>query len=379
VRLRTATTLLAACVVTLLGFGVVMLASTSSVRAAALLNDPSYYLKRQLIWLGVGLVAAYVTLRLDYHIWQKMAVVFAVVSLVLLVLVFVPGIGHKVGGSYRWLGIGPLRLQPSEIAKIALIVGLSAWMCRVERRAADLRYGLLIPVAGLGVTLGLLILEPDFGTTILCLAVGMLILFVGGSRITYLLVAGAAGVSLMSMAIMRDPLRLGRLLAFMFPERYPATAYHLAQSKVAFIKGGLLGAGLGNSIQKQFYLPEAHTDFILAIIGEELGLIATGAVLLMFALILLCGLIISGRAPDGFGKLLGFGATMMLAMQAAINVGVVTGCLPTKGLPLPFISYGGSSLLASLTLVGILLSIARQGSDSPDDMTHAIRDRSHRF
>lgn len=356
-----------------------MLASTSSVRAAELLHDPSYYMRRQLLWLIVGLILSYGAARLDYRLLRKFVVPLSAIALILLVLVFVPGIGVKVGGSHRWLGFGGVRLQPSEVAKIMLVVALAAWMTRVERRATDLKTGLLVPLGGLGVTLVLLIAEPDFGTTLLCGLVGMSILYAGGTRMSYLVVTGVAGMCLFFLAILRDPLRLGRLLAFIFPEKYPATAYHLAQSKVAFIKGGLFGVGLGESIQKQFYLPEAHTDFILAIIGEELGLVATGLVLLFFVVIMLSGLYISFRAPDTFGRLLAFGLTVMLVLQAGINIGVVTGCLPTKGLPLPFISYGGSSLVGALTSVALLLSVANAGSAEPDEVSRAVKDRAHHF
>ena len=356
-----------------------MLASTSSVRATELLNDPSFFLRRQLVWLTCAMVAAYFAARIDYRQWRRFAVPIAVAALVLLVLVFVPGIGVKVGGSHRWIGFGPIRLQPSEVAKIALLIGMSAWMARIERRAADLKLGLIYPICGLGVTLVLIIAEPDFGTTLLCAAVGMIILHAGGTRLHYLAIVGVAGLCLFSLMVMHDPVRLGRMMAFLYPENHPEVAYHLAQSKVAFIKGGLFGVGLGNSIQKQHYLPEAHTDFILAIVGEELGFMATGLVVLAFLAILVSGLMISYRAPDTFGRLLGYGITVMIFMQAAINIGVVTGCLPTKGLPLPFISYGGSSLIGALTCFGLLLSIARLGSEQPDEVSRSVKDRARSF
>jgi len=250
---------------------------------------------------------------------------------------------------------------------------------RVGRHAQKLKEGIIFPIVGLCVILGLIMAEPDFGTTLLLGAVGMLIMFAGGSRVAHLVVVAVCGACAFALAVMRDPVRMGRVLAFLMPEKYPATAYHLAQSKVAFIRGGLFGVGLGKSIQKQFYLPEAHTDFILAIIGEELGFIATCVVVLMFLGILVCGLIISFNAPDLFGKLLGFGVTMMIVLQASINIGVVTGCLPTKGLALPFISYGGSSLLVSISCIGVLVNIARHCESSRDPHTRSIRDKWHRF
>jgi len=365
-------------VAALLALGIVMLASTSSVRASATYHDPYYFLKRQLLWTAVALALGVAVLRFDYHWWQKAAAPLAVLSLLFLAAVLLPGVGARIGGSSRWLRLGPFSFQPSELAKVSLVIGLATWMARLGRRAQQFKLGLALPVCGLGLVLGLLLLEPDFGTTLLLGMVGLLILFVGGARFPYLAAVTAGGAALFALAIRHDPVRLGRILAFLYPERYPQVAYHLAQSKKAFTIGGLFGVGLGNSIQKQFYLPEAHTDFILAIIGEELGLIGTLSVLFLFAGIVLCGFWISRHAPDRFGRLLGFGFTMLIGLQAAINIGVVTGCLPTKGLPLPFISYGGSSMLASMAGVCILYNIAQHiETEDFDEHTRAIRDRAH--
>jgi cell division protein FtsW len=376
---RTASTLIA-CVVLLLGIGVVMLASTSSVRAAAAFDDPYYFLKRQLIWLAVAVAAGAGAARIDYHVWRRVAIPLVALSCVLLLLVWVPGLGARVGGSNRWLRVGPMSVQPSEAAKVAVVIGLSAWVEHIGWRVKRLKEGLLLPVAGLAVAGGLLILEPDFGTALLAGLVGLSILFAAGTRVSYLIVTAFVAFCAFVLAVMRDPLRMGRVLAFLMPEKYPVTAYHLAQSKVAFIRGGWFGVGLGKSIQKQFYLPEAHNDFILAIIGEELGFLATLSILLLFATVCACGMLILRRAPDRFGRMAAFGCTMMLTMQAGINVGVVTGCLPTKGLPLPFISYGGSSLLASLVFIGVLLNIAAHADDAAGDAhTRPIKDQAHRF
>ena len=377
--MRRASSALVGIILVLLSLGIVMLASTSSVRAAAAFNDPQYFLWRQLAWLFIGVLVAVAVARFDYHWWRKRIVVIPllVVSLALLLLVLHPGIGVRVGGSSRWLRLGPFSLQPSEFAKFGVVIVLSSWMAMVGRRVRAFKEGLLVPLGGLGLVLLLLIREPDFGTTLLTGVVGMLIMFVGGTRVGYLVVSGVAGVCCFALAVMKDPVRLNRILAFVLPERYPATAYHLAQSKYAFINGGWFGVGLGNSIQKHLYLPEAHTDFILAIIGEELGFIATALVVLLFAGIVVCGMAISLRAPDGFGRLLAFGFTVLITLQAAINVGVVTGCLPTKGLPLPFLSYGGSSLVSTLAGVGVLLNIAHHAEQQEDEHTRPIKDRWH--
>jgi cell division protein FtsW len=355
-----------------------MLASTSSVRADATFKDPYHFLKLQLMWIAVGLGCSLVVLRFDYHWWQKVMIPLGLVSLLLLVMVLIPHVGVRIGGSKRWLRVGPITVQPSELAKITLAMGVAWWMTRPGRRLQSFWEGIAAPLGGVGLVLVLLIAEPDFGTLMLCGVVGMAMLFVGGSNWKHLAGLGLLGCVPLSLFVMNDPVRLQRILAFLWPEKYPKVAYHLMQSKVAFTRGEIFGVGLGNSIQKQFYLPEAHTDFILAIMGEELGLIATGSIVLLFAGLLLCGLTISSRAPDPFGRLLGFGLTLMLTVQAAMNIAVVTGSMPTKGLPLPFISYGGSSMVASLVMVSILLNIARHCEQDHDDAhTRTIWDRVH--
>lgn len=321
---KTASTLIVI-VLVLLSFGIVMLASTSNVKGTSTFGDPQYFVKRQLLWLFVALLIGAGAVRFDYHWWRKLAVPLVVFSVILLVLVLIHGIGRKVGGSYRWLSLGPMSLQPSELAKFSAIIGLSAWLSHVGRRVPSFRDGILVPLAGLGVVLGLMILEPDFGTTLLTGLVGMMLLFAAGARVGYLVIAAALGGCAFFLAIMRDPVRLTRILAFLMPEKFPEAAHHLQQSKVAFISGGWLGVGLGNSIQKHRYLPEAHTDFIFAIVGEELGFIATCLVVALFIGILVCGMIISFKAPDPFGRLLAFGMTMLISLQAVINIGVVTG------------------------------------------------------
>ena len=374
--MRRTPSLLAGIVLVLLALGLVMLASASSVKGDASKNDPGYFLKRQAVWLVVAVVAGVVAASVDYHRWQKVWVPLALLSVFLLTMVMVPGLRLKIGGAYRWFRLGPLSFQPSELAKIAVVVMLSAWMTRCGVRSQRFRDGVLKPMAMLAVFLALVIKEPDFGTTILLAAVGVGILFVGGARgwqLALPCLIGAAGIAFL---ISLDPVRLGRIMAFIDPELNPKVAYHLAQSKTSFMLGGLWGVGLGNSLQKHFYLPEAHTDFILAIIGEELGLVATLGVVLLFAGFVVCGMRIALKAPDSFGRLLAFGLTMMVGLQAFINGGVVTGVLPTKGLPLPFISYGGSSLIMSLVATGMLINIARHSAGSGAAGNRDARDRT---
>lgn len=378
--MRRISTALVGCVLLLLTLGIVMLASTSSVRGFVIAEDPYIFLKKQLAWLVMGACMAIFLAKLDYHLLLKMAVPIYICAAVLMLVVLIPGIGTKIGGSRRWLRLAGMSFQPSEIGKLAITVGLSWWLSRVGRRADSLKDGLIAPMAGLGLICGLTILEPDFGTTMLIGASGVAIMFVAGTRFSYLIVTCSLGLVGFIIAIMRDEVRLGRILSFIMPEKYPEKAYHLMQSKNAFISGDLFGVGLGDSVQKHLYLPEAHTDFILAIVGEELGFVATVSVVLLFLGIMLCGMMISFRALDREGKLLAFGMTFLLIAQAVINVGVVTGCMPTKGLPLPFISYGGSSMLFSMACIGVLLNISAHCSeDDSEEHLQPIKNKKHRF
>jgi cell division protein FtsW len=379
VTARTTTRLLIVCVSLLLAVGFVMLASSSAVRAMADEGDPLYFVKRQACWLVLAIIAAWVVIRIDYHWYRKAVLPIGVVALALLVLVLIPGIGVEVNGSRRWLGVGLARIQPSEFAKIAMVIVLAAWMAHVERRASDMRAGWILPICGLGLMLVLIMREPDFGTTLLVGLVGLMLMFIGGTRWNYLAVTIALGVALFAIAIMDDPIRRTRILAFLSPEKYPETAYHLTQSIVAFIRGGFSGVGIGNSIQKQRYLPEPHTDFIYAIIAEERGFIFTALILVLFLAIMYCGVKICNLAPETFGRLMALGLTMIIVVQAAINIGVVTGCLPTKGIALPFISYGGSSLLASVVGMAMLANIGLNGIEEHDDPSRSVKDRNRRF
>lgn len=369
-----APSILVGIVLLLLALGIVMLASASSVKGADVHTDSTYFLKRQLVFLAAALLAGAIAAKVDYHVWQRHWIPVVVLAVALLAVVLVPHIGFKIGGSRRWLKVGGFSFQPSEFGKLATVLMLSAWMAEAGRKARQFREGILKPGLMLGVMLGLVFLEPDFGTTILIAGVGFSLLFVGGARPRDLAIVATLGFVGFAVAVMHDPVRMGRVLAFLMPERYPAAAYQLGQSKDAFMLGGMGGCGLGQSIQKHFYLPEAHTDFILAIIGEELGLAASLLVVLLFGGILATGLTIAFQARDLFGRLLATGLTLMTVLQAAINVGVVTGCLPTKGLPLPFISYGGSSLVMSLIGIGVLVNVASQGITDDRHLADTPRD-----
>ena len=358
--MRKTPTILVGIVLLLLALGIVMLASASSVKGNAVYKDSNYFLIRQLLWLAVAVVAGGVTYSVDYHRWQRWWVPISIFAGLFLFLVLVPHVGVKINGSHRWIRFGSFSTQPSEFAKFALVIMLSSWMATRKGREATFTEGILKPGLMLIPILGLVFMEPDFGTTVLLAVVGGAILFAGGSPVRYLGMGVFAGVVLFAVAVMHDPVRAGRIMAFLEPEKCPAAAYHLQQSEQAFTLGGVWGVGLGESLQKHFYLPEAHTDFILAIIGEELGLAATVMVVGLFAGFLFCGTLIASKAPDRLGRLMAMGFTLMITVQATINIGVVTGCLPTKGLALPFISYGGSSLIVCMMCVGALVNIARQ-------------------
>lgn len=380
--MRKITSTLIAVVLALLALGIVILASTSSVEGTVTFDNPLYFFYKQLQWLLLSVFAGFLCLKFDYHYWQRLAPFLAIAAALLLVAVFLPGIGVKVGGSHRWIKLGPLSFQSSEAAKFALVIALAAWLAHAGRKVERVKEGLILPGVGLAVAVVLLMAEPDFGTTILVASVWMAMLFVAGTKLHYLVVAGAAGFSGMLLMLMQSEVRWMRMMAFMHPEdpEYASKAYHVIQSKIAFYNGGWSGAGLGNSMQKRLYLPEAHTDFIFAIIGEELGMIFTIGVVLAYVILLVCGIIISLRAPDLFGRLLGFGFIIMIVLQAFINIAVVTGSVPTKGIPLPFISYGGSSLMMSIASICVILNIAGHCERSEKDVhTNPIKNRMRRF
>ena len=362
-----ASTILILTVAILVLFGLVMLESTGGPQGEKLFGNPNYFIQRQLAWLALGLVAAVFGARLDYHLWQKLAWPIFGVTLVLLVLVYVPHIGLNIKGSHRWLRLpAGLSFQPSELAKFAAINALAFWYGARRRKRGGFVGGILIPGLILGSMLGLILPEEDYGATFLIGLTGGLMMFMAGAPFLWLVFFGSIAGGLGGVLIWHNPERRGRFLAFLNPEQYmDSEAYQLMNALYAFVAGGVGGAKLGESVQKLSYLPEAHTDFIFAIIGEELGIGGTVGVVALFVVFLFCGLRISGSASDAGGRLIAFGITVLISLQAAINIGVVTGCLPTKGLPLPFISFGGTSLLVTLFMTGVLLNIARQGSGLP--------------
>ena len=387
------------CVAALAGIGLIFVASASSVRAAQNYGDSHFFLKHQLVWMGVSLLLAFAAAHFDYHNWAKRPwLQWALLAVVILGLlaVFVPGIGKWSHGSYRWVGYGPLRFQPSELAKLATVILLSVWMSKIGWRVRTFYKGFLIPIGVLGVILFLLLKEPDFGATLVTAVVGVGIMFVAGTRWIYVIGSGVAGGLGFLAMILHDPVRSERVMVYVVKLcgktsivteklagllgksvdevlQHVATSdkkHQVEQSRLAFINGGEWGVGLNNSMQKHYYLPEAHTDFIYAIAGEEWGMPATLGILLTFGVVLFCGLRIASRAPDRLGRLMAFGLTLLLVFQAFFNIGVVTDCLPTKGLALPFISYGGSNLITAFVAVGILINIGMH-IEEPDEHVRA--------
>lgn len=347
----------------LVTIGVVMLFSTSSLYAREKYGDSNYLLKRQLVWLAVGAVGCVAAAATPYPLLRKWCVPALILTAVLLVLVLVPHVGRKIGGARRWLSFAGMQVQPSEFSKLALILWLAHYLAKEKRRIEQFSRGFMVPLAVVCLFLVLILVEPDFGTTALLGMVSFAMMFIAGVRLLYLIPTMLGGLSAFGVLIWHSPVRAERMMAFMDLEKYKAgKGYQVWQAMLAFGSGGIDGLGLGNSRQKMFWLPEAHTDFIGAIIGEELGLIGMIAVLALFVAVLVCGVIISMKTPDMYGQYLGMGITMLIALQTLINIGVVTAWLPTKGLPLPFISYGGSSLMMNLIAIGVLFSLFRHGA-----------------
>jgi cell division protein FtsW len=347
-------------VIALLGLGVVMVYSSSAVSAYVHFDDSYYFLKRQIIWVTLGLLAMFLTLNIDYHVWRKLAKPAMFVTLVLLVLVLVPGLGKVVNGARRWLGFGSLYLQPSEIAKLSMVLFCSASLSSNQNKLSSFMKGLLPQLLMLMLVFGLILKEPDLGTALAISGTVFVLLFTAGAKVKHLASLGIVGVVGIIAAIIVEPYRLKRLLAFSDPWADPLdTGYHIIQSLYALGSGGLFGVGLGRSREKFLYLPEPHTDFIFAILGEELGFIGTATVIVLFFLFAWRGLKVAISAPDIYGSVLAAGLTTMIIVQALMNIAVVTASMPVTGIPLPFISFGGSALIFTLAGVGILINISR--------------------
>jgi cell division protein FtsW len=362
----------------LTAFGLIMVFSASEVQGWLWFHNPAYYFEHQLIWLALGLVLLVAAASIDYHRLRPLAWPLGVVTVVLMVLVLLPHFGVEVNGARRWLRLGPLQMQPAELAKIAAIVFMALWLERHRDRLSSLENGVVPFLALLGFTILLVILERDLGTTLIVAGILLAQFLVAGGRKRHVLLLALIMVLCGFLFIRMEPYRLQRILAFVNPWSDPLnTGFQAIQSVVALGSGGFAGVGLGHSIQKYQWLPFAHTDFIFAIVGEETGLLGTSAVLGLFGLFAYRGYRVALKAPDAFGSLLACGVTTWIALQALINIAAVTVTLPTTGIPLPFISYGGSSLAITLLAVGILLNVSTQ-SEKVGWIRHASIDLGRR-
>jgi len=351
-------------VLILLSIGIVMVFSSSSLIAVKRFDDGYYFLKKQALFAFAGIILLLIFMRIDYRFWKGKVRVYSilVITLILLILVLIPGIGVQVGHARRWFRIFGFSFQPSELAKLGLIVFLAYSLERKAKKIKSFSIGFLPNIAVAALFSFFVLLQPDFGTAGMMALVVFVLLFAAGVRAFYLIGTIVMAGIVSCLLIMRSEYRLKRVLTFLGYLSDPLGAsYQIKQSLLAFGSGGLWGAGLGNGRQKLFYLPEPHTDFILSVIGEELGLIGVFAILILFFLLLNSGIMLSLKARDLFGTYLGLGITSLIGIEAAINMGVVMGLLPTKGSTLPFVSYGGTSLVIKLMSVGIMLNIASHG------------------
>ena len=359
--------------------GLVMVLSASSVSAFVTYGSSFVFFQRQSVYALVGIAGLVAAARTPYAAWQRVAAPLYVGSLVLLVLVLHPAAGHEAGGSARWIEFGPVMIQPSEVAKLAVVTLCATVLAKKWKKLGEPSHLLLPLLPTTGLVCVLVMLQPDLGTTVVIAGAVFVLVFAAGVRLRYLLMGALVGGLLGFVLIMSADYRRARFFSFLNPWADPQnTGYQLIQSLIALGSGGWTGVGIGASRQKWMYVPNSHTDFIFSILGEELGLLGEIAVLLLFAGLLFAGIRIAFRAPDVFGRLLATGVVAWLGLQTVVNLGAVTGLLPVTGVPLPFVSFGGSSLVVSLTAVGILVSIARAGSGGRDSRTRVGRDGERR-
>ena len=346
--------------VILICIGLVMIYSASSIYAQEKFNNGMYFLKRQLLFLFIGSIMCIFILCIDYKRLRGFSKPLLIATLVLLVLVLIPGIGRSAGGAQRWFRLGRFGFQPSEMAIAVLILYVADFISRKQNLMEDFVNGFLPVILILSLVCGLIFIQPDLGTALAIFMVVGLLLYMGGTPSSYLIFTLLASIPLLYIMIFSVPYRRLRILAFLNPWSDPAgSGFQIIQSQIALGSGSFFGQGLGASRQKLFFLPAAHTDFIFSIIGEELGFFGITGVVLLFILLLICGLKAIKNCPDSFGYYLGLGLILSILLRAFINIAVVCGILPTKGLPLPFISYGGSSLVFDMISIALILNISR--------------------
>ena len=348
-------------VASLAGLGLLMVASASIVISDQQLHQPFYYLFRQLMGLTLGILLGGIVVQFDSSIWKKIDGWLLIITLLLLALVLLPGIGHTVNGSARWIGYGLFKIQVSELAKLAVVVYMAGYLVR-QNRDVQLHFsGFLKPMVLLAVVALLLLCEPDFGATVVIVTTALGMMFLAGMRLQYFVLLFLGVLLAMTILAVSEPYRIARLTTFLNPWLHPFNSgYQLTQSLIAFGRGGWSGMGLGNSIQKQFYLPESHTDFLFSVIGEELGLVGMLVVIALFTFLSMRIFWIGRQAQKlerHFAGFLAYGFGLWLAMQFTVSMGVDLGVLPTKGLTLPLVSYGGSSMLVNCIVIALLLRI----------------------
>ncbi|WP_052671505.1 putative lipid II flippase FtsW [Caldicellulosiruptor naganoensis] len=340
--------------------GVVMIFSASYYYAYYQFNDSYYFLKKQLIGLILGIVVMYITSQIDYRILKKLSVILYIIGVIFLILVLIPGIGKLVNNARRWIDIGPVQFQPSELAKYALVILLASYFDNTAETKSKFRVFVISMILS-GVYFMLIYKEPNMSTSILILAIAMLMIFAWGLNIGYFVTIGFLALPVLYYLTVKEEYRVERIQALFNPWADPTDkGYQIIQSLYAIGSGGLFGMGLGQSRQKLLYIPEPHTDFIFSILCEELGFVGALFVIVLFILFIWRGIVIALHAPDRFGLLLAFGITSIIAIQAILNIAVVTASVPATGVPMPFITYGGSSILFHMFGVGILLSISRR-------------------
>jgi cell division protein FtsW len=346
---------------TLLGIGVVMVYSSSSIYAWNSMKDSTYFLKKHIIYLMFGFLAMLVSMAIDHNTLKKIAKPLFLISLLFLCLSLVPGLSREVSGAKRWIKIGGFGFQPSELIKVTFIIYLADFLSRRKDIVDNFYYGVLPMLITLAMPLLLILLQPDLGTAISLVSIAFIMLLCSGMNLGYFILAGLAALPALYVLVFRVPYRRARILAFLNPWADPkGIGFQIIQSQIALGSGGLFGQGLGQGKQKLFYLPAAHTDFIFSVIGEEMGIIGAAAVVFLFILLIWQMIKIVRFNNDEFLKFISIGIVSLISIQAVVNIGVSIGMFPTKGLPLPFISYGGSSLVFDMAAMGLLLNTSRR-------------------
>ncbi|MDD5772883.1 MAG: putative lipid II flippase FtsW [bacterium] len=348
-------------VLVLIGIGIIMIYSSSAMIAYENFGDSYYYLKKQLVWFIIGIIFVLITVNIDYHFWDKISKPLLIFGLILLGVVLIPRASKEIGIARRWIEIGGFRFQPTELIKLIIVIYMASSLSRKQREIEVSFSAWFQDLIILGLVCGLVVLQPDFGTAVILGGTVFIMFFVSGVKLVHLFSIVLSCVPLLYFLIFSSAYRMKRFLAFFNPWQDPqASGFQIIQSFLAFGSGGTFGLGLGESKQKLFYLPEAHTDFIFSIVGEELGFVGALAVIIIFIGFLLRAGRIVFKAKDSFGCFLSLGILTVIGLEFLVNISVVLGMLPTKGTPLPFISYGGSSLIFTMASVGILLNISKE-------------------